>query len=92
VIAVVVSNWLERASCRGRDQSWWFAPLDSFEAQTARAVCRSCPVRAQCLDEALELEGEHAYGIRAALDPAQRRALRALRPTALDAFGEVGVE
>ena len=44
----------------------------------AVAICRSCPVRQQCLAEALDLEVEavHVYGIRGGKTAGERRALQ----------------
>ncbi|MFZ3494595.1 WhiB family transcriptional regulator [Streptomyces sp. 5.8] len=66
-------HWADRARCKNR--------LAEFEASedAARAMCEACPVRAQCLDVALEEEGQStsAYrdGIRGGLDPRERAAL-----------------
>jgi len=75
--ALVSVSWVERASCRGRPLSWWYPRRgDWFTGQVARAVCRSCPVRCECLEDALafEVEGER-FGIRGALSADERRAL-----------------
>jgi hypothetical protein len=74
---LTVAPWLEAAACRGRPLSWWFpARRQRFVIEVARAVCRSCPVRAECLAEALELEDDsHRHGIRGGLTAAERRAL-----------------
>lgn len=66
-------HWADRARCRNR--------LAEFEASedVARAMCGACPVRVQCLAEALGEEGQDtaAYreGIRGGLDPRERADL-----------------
>lgn len=70
--------WLELAACRGRPTEWWYPSAgDRFAIGVARSICRTCPVRAECLAEALELEGDlpgsYRYGIRGGLTAEQRR-------------------
>lgn len=82
--------WYDRAACAGQDTDLWFPrqPTGSHAVQT----CRHCPVRAECLLEALQEEGSgyaHRYGIRGGLTAGQRRHLPALppsQPTALAAL------
>ena len=60
-------NWWEQAACRGRPTAWWYPERgDVFVGEVARAVCARCPVRRECLDDALESEAGHGYqfGIR----------------------------
>lgn len=63
-------------ACQGKDPELWF-PLPTESAQPARAICRTCPVRDDCLNYALKYA---VAGIWAATDPGERAALR----TALD--------
>lgn len=70
-------DWTARAACRGLDVNTFY-PVAVGRAATpyvekARAVCRPCPVKIQCLREALETKD--AYGIRAGLTPEQRAAV-----------------
>lgn len=76
-----MSDWLARAACRGKPISWWYPERgDRFEAQVAVMICRGCPVRGECLADAVDLEDDAAYvfGIRGAMMPAQRVLLRQL--------------
>lgn len=41
--------WRTRAACRGWPTSWWFPDQGEPVPDQARAICASCPVRAQCL-------------------------------------------
>ncbi|MFE5675082.1 WhiB family transcriptional regulator [Streptomyces erythrochromogenes] len=75
--SVTDTPWWALAECRGKRRSF-----ESNEA-TARAMCAACPVKARCLDEALQEEGavSPAYrdGIRGGLNPSQRAALTGYR-------------
>jgi WhiB family redox-sensing transcriptional regulator len=75
-VAVVESSWVELAACRGRPTSIWFSTRP-FEQHAARTICRSCPVRARCLAEALAEETGEAFsfGVRGGLSAAERRTL-----------------
>ena len=42
-------HWRDSAACRGNDTAAWFDRTRRAEA-AAVAVCKQCPVRAQCLD------------------------------------------
>jgi hypothetical protein len=69
-------TWANRASCRGTPDTLWF-PRKGNNATTAytaaRWYCDRCPVRPQCLDEALSVEVPGLrFGMRAGLNPDQR--------------------
>lgn len=71
-------EWRERAACRDADPELFFptaesGPARDVEVAEAKAVCRRCPVRAQCLDEAL---ARIPYGIAGGLTEHERRLLR----------------
>jgi WhiB family redox-sensing transcriptional regulator len=89
--------WAARAACQGQDPALWFpedhkgpSPATVAEALT---ICSACPVRAQCLDDALATEGGRRpasrYGIRGGLTGGQRheeyrrRTRRATRKAAI---------
>lgn len=75
-------DWRRRAACRGKLHL--FYPSGSGhppDAEAAKALCQSCPVRRECLefvmrDATSSFEGT---GIWAGLNPAERRALRRIR-------------
>jgi WhiB family redox-sensing transcriptional regulator len=75
--AAAPGPWLAGAACAGSGPSLWFAAEDTPEgaekARLATAVCAACPVRAQCLDYALEI-GEITEGIWGGMTPAERQA------------------
>lgn len=69
------TDWRTLASCAGTDPGLFFPRTGSTDdAARARAVCRSCPVRAECLAESLVRPEQH--GIWAGTNPGQRRSLR----------------
>jgi WhiB family transcriptional regulator, redox-sensing transcriptional regulator len=69
-------GWQDRALCAQADPEAWF-PDRGGSTREPKAVCRRCPVRAQCLDYALE-NGER-YGVWGGLSEQQRRPLLAAR-------------
>jgi hypothetical protein len=69
-------SWRRRASCRlavlaGEAETDDWYPVGQDTGEKARDICDRCPVQQHCLHENL-LE---IYGIYAALDPTERRAL-----------------
>jgi len=66
------SEWREFANCVGQDPEMFF-PRGVPLAQV-RQLCDDCPVRPQCLREALS-DTENTYGVWAGLTRKQRRRL-----------------
>lgn len=60
---------LEEAACRNEDLELFFAVGDGREEE-AKAVCRRCPVRWECLTYALETRQRH--GVWGGLTPDER--------------------
>lgn len=60
-------NWQLDAACRGMDSSLFFHPPNERNAARAnragraKAICRGCPVIAECLDHALRVR--EPYGV-----------------------------
>ena len=75
-----MSDWRIHAACGGSDPHLWFAPeVETAHARqvreaTAMAICRPCPVRNPCLDDALSEPAQ--YGIRGGVSEEKRQALR----------------
>jgi WhiB family transcriptional regulator, redox-sensing transcriptional regulator len=63
-------NWRDDALCAQIDPEAWF-PGKGEPARDAKRVCRSCPVRAECLEWALE-HGE-MFGVWGGLTERERR-------------------
>lgn len=66
--------WMADAACGGMDPDLFF-PGKGERAPVE--VCDGCPVRAECLDYALDLEadGGHRHGMFAGLSPKARARL-----------------
>lgn len=80
--AADVQDWHDDAACRapGVDPRLFYADADDTDAtsqeqiRAARAICRQCPVSAECLAEAQRLVDQH--GVWGGLVPEERKALR----------------
>ncbi|MDQ3979797.1 MAG: WhiB family transcriptional regulator [Actinomycetota bacterium] len=66
-------RWREDAACRGVDTDVFFPATDE-EAEEAKAICASCPVREECLSFALQTRQED--GVWGGLTETERRRLR----------------
>lgn len=82
------TGWRHLAACRGLDPEL-FHPGPGESPAAARAVCCSCPVRAECAEWALFGRVEH-HGIWGGLTELDRRRIR--RARRLSAFGVSTVE
>ena len=69
-------RWQERANCLGVDPDLFF-PERGASTREAKAVCRGCEVRAECLEYALD-HGEK-FGIWGGLSERERRRVRRQR-------------
>jgi WhiB family transcriptional regulator, redox-sensing transcriptional regulator len=73
-------EWQQQAACRG-EQTGAFFPPPHFERKelrlarerVAKAICRTCPVSAECLEYALALREPH--GVWGGLNEVERRQL-----------------
>lgn len=70
-------NWDDEAGCRGIDPDVFFPDRPSDPALAAKAICRGCPVRTQCLEFALATRLDH--GVWGGLTELERRSLRRSR-------------
>lgn len=70
-------DWIRRAACGGMDADVFY-PVASGPDATGEAerVCRDCPVRAMCLEYALD--NDEQYGMWGGMDPEERRRLKRL--------------
>jgi WhiB family redox-sensing transcriptional regulator len=67
------TSWADAAACKSMPTALWFAPDDTSQ-RIALALCRGCPVRADCLAAAVAEEaGQPRWGIRGGRTAAQRR-------------------
>lgn len=72
------AGWWELGACVGMDPEL-FHPHDgeNAKAEAARAVCAGCPVRNECLDDAVTANVQ--YGVWGGTTPRERRRLRKAR-------------
>ncbi|OII63794.1 hypothetical protein BJP40_02630 [Streptomyces sp. CC53] len=80
------ADWRDRAACAGQDTNLWYG--QPHKTRPAQATCRGCPVRAECLHDALihEPPGGRRYGIRGGLHGRERNQLPALPEHTADAI------
>lgn len=78
---VIDISWHERARCKDADPDLFFTKTGKH-ADEAKALCRACPVRTPCLEEALKLSSTRDYGIRGGLSQRERQAIRKARRAA----------
>lgn len=73
-----MSTWRAQAACRGTDTETFFPEGGTVEArrtrETAREVCRGCPVWEDCLREALAVE-DFPQGVRGGYDGHERHQI-----------------
>ena len=74
------ARWREAAACLGADLDWFFSQAGQH-GDAARALCRRCPVRSECLEEALSLPSGRDFGIRGGMSKKARDAIRKRRKT-----------
>ena len=70
------NDWTSRAACRGSDPDALF--VQGAAQNRAKAVCFGCPVRAECLADALDNRVE--FGVWGGMTERERRALLRRRP------------
>lgn len=84
-------DWRSEAACKGKDPRHWFPiPIGSYYLRNGssagrpddpyahgRAICASCPVKAQCLEYALSAHRQFipTEGLWGGLDEVERRQL-----------------
>jgi WhiB family redox-sensing transcriptional regulator len=78
-------SWQAKAACKGPQAAVFFPPAqverkDEREARErrAKAICAECPVRAPCLDYAIQIRELH--GIWGGLNEVERKQMVATRP------------
>lgn len=54
--------WKEQASCSSEHTSIFFSTVKSSDTTTALQICKKCPVRADCLLEALQYDYHGVWG------------------------------
>lgn len=64
-------EWLKYAACRSEADAM-HPENNEVEIAYAKRICASCPVRRECLEDALRT-GDNDHGIRGGLRPNERR-------------------
>ncbi len=87
---VAPGEWYKRGACRSlsneQHDAWFFPPKGKMTAP-ARAICGSCPVRAECLDHAMT--NHEMYGLWGGTDELDRRRMRKAQGVAVRAVKEI---
>jgi WhiB family transcriptional regulator, redox-sensing transcriptional regulator len=75
---VTPDDWMSEAACQGVDPDLFFPERgENTDNSEAKAVCRKCPVREDCLEHAL-VNHEH-YGIWGGTSERERKRIRRIR-------------
>lgn len=81
-------SWRDRAVCAQVSPEFWFPEPGTYSGDVAKAFCFECPVRRQCLQDALDT-GDNEFGIRGGLSPKARRKLLEVDEPDLDERAEL---
>jgi WhiB family transcriptional regulator, redox-sensing transcriptional regulator len=73
-------DWAARGRCSGQDPDALF--VEGREQRAAKAVCKGCPVVAECLADALD--NRTPFGVWGGMTERERRALLRARPDVSD--------
>lgn len=76
LIPVKERAWVEKSNCLNLDPEIFY-PTDGASTAVAKAICRTCPVRAECLEYALT-NGER-FGVWGGRSERDRRKMRRAR-------------
>lgn len=72
-----MTDWRDQAACRDTDREAFF-PGKCGNGAAAKLICSTCPVRAACLEDAIQ-SGDTYAGIRGGMAAEDRRRLCAAR-------------
>ncbi|MGH3661796.1 MAG: WhiB family transcriptional regulator [Micromonosporaceae bacterium] len=72
----LIADWASQAACRDGDPDALF--VQGAEQNVAKRVCRGCPVRYECLADALDNRIE--FGVWGGMTERERRALLRRHP------------
>ena len=73
-------DWATRGRCAGQDPDALF--VEGKEQRAAKALCKGCPVIAECLADALD--NRTPFGVWGGMTERERRALLRARPEVTD--------
>lgn len=72
-------DWMDEARCAEIGTDLFFPEPGGDKGESAKSICRRCPVRAQCLQYAMEWEDgsdRMSFGVYGGLTAKERRRLR----------------
>jgi WhiB family redox-sensing transcriptional regulator len=69
-------DWEDDGACRSVGYEAFFLEK-AMNATQAKKICARCPVKRECLDQAMRIEGAYRYGIWGGTTPTERKALAA---------------
>lgn len=94
-LAIPRKSWFDSAACKGKTELMFPKQhKDITYIAQARAICRGCPVRADCLEYALEFPPADMHGVWAGLTSRQlaqeqrKRKMKPTRPTLAQMWGD----
>jgi WhiB family transcriptional regulator, redox-sensing transcriptional regulator len=73
-------DWMTAGACKGSTDLFFPGRGATYDVDECKKLCRSCPVRAECLAYAMR-NGEH-FGVWGGLSERERRRLRRQRRAA----------
>lgn len=75
-----MTGWQDQAACKGLGPALFYPGRGrQSDWEGAIAVCAGCPVKAECLEDALDRPRGDDFGIRGGMSERQRRLLRTRR-------------
>lgn len=93
-LAIPKKDWFQHAACKGKTELMFPKQhKDITYIPQARAICKGCPVKAHCLEYALEFPAADMHGVWAGLTSRQlaaeqrRRKVKPTRPTLAQMWG-----
>lgn len=70
-----MEDWFSKGNCNGKDTSMFFPDTgDTTTAKKAMTLCKSCPVRAECL--AYAINNNEIFGVWGGFTVRRRRKVR----------------
>lgn len=68
-------GWWDQADCRGKADEFFPSERETKRIRAAKAICQGCPVRVECLYDAIKYDDQ---GIRGGLTYDERLSVRSL--------------
>jgi WhiB family redox-sensing transcriptional regulator len=94
LLAIHGKDWMDYSACKGKTQLMFPKEhKDITYIARARAICKACPVKKQCLEYALEFPPADMHGVWAGLTSRQlaaeqrKRGTKPTKPTLAQMWG-----